>query len=242
MHSRVPIAVRMSIREFRRTPVLLALVAVLPVYLIGVFAVLVPDRSISVQIDGTTVQRPLSETIGILVTPMTVAILAGIVGLFLVRRSRAADDRLRLAGYSVGELVVSRVAVLGIGTHIVTMISVFVAVLAFGPEALVPFVVGTALVGLTYGIIGVVTSLVFDKLGGVYVLLLLPLVDILLFQSPLATDTPTWATLLPSHYATNVAFEAALTGTVAVVDIAGAVGYALALLGLTAAIFSAATQ
>ncbi|MFC7139858.1 hypothetical protein ACFQMA_08405 [Halosimplex aquaticum] len=123
---------------------------------------------------------------------MTVAILSGIVGLFLVQTSQAADDRLRLAGYSVTGLVVSRVGTLGLGTTVVTAASVLVAVLAFTPESIAPFVAATLLAGHTFGIFGVAVGIVLGRLGGVYVMLFSPMVDVLMFQTPLATDAPDW--------------------------------------------------
>jgi hypothetical protein len=210
MNRRITTSVVMGIREFRRTPVLIALLAFLPAYIIGAFVLLVPDVDVTATIDGTTVTVPMTEFAAAFMTPVTVAILSGIVGLFLIQTSQAADDRLRLAGYGATDLVVSRVGTLGLGTVIVTAVSVLVAVLAFTPESLAPFIIATLLVGLIYGILGVVVGIVIGRLGGVYVMLFAPMVDILMFQNPLATDSPEWTTVLPSQYATNALFEAAL--------------------------------
>lgn len=60
-------------------------------------------------------------------TAVSVAILSGIVGLFLVLTSGAADDRLRLAGYDGFELVVARVVTLGVGVALVSAVAVGVA-------------------------------------------------------------------------------------------------------------------
>lgn len=237
MNRRIVTAMSMGVREFRRTPVLLALLAFLPLYIIGTFVVLVPDRAVTAGIDGTTVTVPMSDFAAAFMTPLTVAILSGVVGLFLVQTSEAADDRLRLAGYSATDLVVSRVGTLGIGTVVVTAASVIVAVLAFTPESFVSFVAATVLVGLTYGIVGVIVGIVLNRLGGVYVLLFAPMVDILLFQNPLATDTPGWTTALPSHYATEALFDGAFTARVDLLDFGMALVYAVALLGIGVVIF-----
>jgi ABC-2 type transport system permease protein len=242
MHRRVRTAVGMSLREFRRTPVLLALLAFLPAYIIGAFVLLVPDTDVPVRLDGAVLQIPMPEFAAAFMTPVTVAILSGIVGLFLVRTSQAADDRLRLAGYGAADLVVSRVGTLAVGVVVVTAVAVVVAVATFSPESPALFVAATLLVGLTYGIVGVIVGVVLGRLGGVYTLLFAPMVDVLMFQNPLATDTPGWTTLLPSHFATNAAFDAAFSGDVAAADFVGAAVYALVLLAVSVGVFYAATR
>ncbi|WP_436927890.1 hypothetical protein [Halosimplex amylolyticum] len=242
MNRRVTTAVTMGVREFRRTPVLLALLAFLPAYIIGAFVLLVPDVDVPATIEGTTVAVPMAEFAAAFMTPVTVAILSGIVGLFLVQTSQAADDRLRLAGYSAADLVVSRVGTLGLGTVVVTAASVLVAALAFTPETIVPFVAATLLVGLTYGILGVVVGIVLGRLGGVYVMLFSPMVDVLMFQNPLATDAPEWTRLLPSHYATNALFDAAFTSSADALDFGAAVAYAAVLLAIGVLVFYQATD
>ncbi|UIP01577.1 hypothetical protein Hbl1158_16605 (plasmid) [Halobaculum sp. CBA1158] len=122
------------------------------------------------------------------------------------------------------------------------MASVVVAVFAFTPESTVPFVAATLLVGLTYGILGVVVGIVLGRLGGVYVMLFSPMVDVLLFQNPLATDAPEWTKLLPSHYATNALFDAAFTSSIDVWDFGGAVAYTVALLVIGVLVFYQATD
>jgi ABC-2 type transport system permease protein len=242
MRRQVSTAVTMGLREFRRTPVLLALLVFLPVYIIGAFVYLVPDRPVPTTIDGDPVAVPMTDFAAAFMTPVTAAILAGIVGLFLIRSSQAADDRLRLAGYTAPELVVSRVCILGVGTVVVTAVSVLVATLSFTPESLAAFAVATLFVGLTYGILGVVVGIVFDQLAGVYVMLFAPMVDVLLFQNPLATESPEWTALLPSHYATNVLFDAAFTASVEAGDLFGAGGYVALLLVVGIAVFYGTTD
>lgn len=237
MNRRITTAVSMGVREFRRTPVLVALLAFLPAYIIGAFVLLVPDVEVPATIDGTTLGVPMTDFAAAFMTPVTVAILSGIVGLFLVQSSQAADDRLRLAGYGAADLVISRIGTLALGTVVVTAASVLVAVLAFDPELPLSFVLATLLVGLTYGILGVVVGIVFGPLGGVYVMLFSPMVDILMFQNPLVTDAPAWTTVLPSHYATNALFDAAFTTSVDPWDFGAAAIYAVALLTIGALIF-----
>jgi len=242
MNHRVTTAVSMGVREFRRTPVLLALLAFLPAYIIGAFVLLVPDISVPVTLDGTTVTVPMTDFAAAFMTPVTAAILTGIVGLFLVQRSQSADDRLGLAGYGATDLVVSRIGTLAIGAVVVTAASVLVAVLSFTPERVGAFAAATLLTAFTYGILGVVVGILFDRLGGVYVMLFAPMVDILMFQNPLATDSPDWTAVLPSRFATTALFDAAFTPGVEAWDFVGAVAYTLALLAVGVVVFYRATK
>lgn len=123
-----------------------------------------------------------------------------------------------------------------------TAASVVVAVLAFTPESVVPFVAATLLVGLTYGILGVIVGIVLGRLGGVYVMLFSPMVDVLMFQNPLATEAPEWTRLLPSHYATTALFDAAFTSNIDPWDFGGAVAYATVLLAIGVLVFYRATD
>lgn len=241
MNGHVTTAVSMGVREFRRTPVLLGLLAFLPAYFVGVFVVLVPDDDVQLLLDGTPVSIQIPAFAAAFMTPLTVAVLSGIVGLFLVQTSRAADDRLRLAGYSTPALILSRVGILGLGSIVVTAVSMVVALRTFSPNSLGMFVAATLLVGLSYGIIGVIVGIVFDRLGGVYVMLFAPMVDVLMFQNPLATDMPGWTRLLPSHYATNVLFDAAFSTGIETGEFVSAAAYAVALLTAGMVVFHRAT-
>ncbi len=69
-----------------------------------------------------------------------------------------------------------------------------------------------------------------------------PMVDVLMFQNPLATDAPEWTTLLPSHYATNVLFDAVFTSSVDAWDFGAAVAYAVGLLAIGVLVFYRATD
>lgn len=241
MQRRATTALAMSVREFARTPVLLALLAFLPAYMIGVFVWLVPDTTVPLTVDGTAVTVEMTAFAAAFMTPVAVAILSGIVGLFLMQTSQAADGRLRRAGYRASELVVSRIGLLAGGSVVVAGASLAVTLLAFTPEAVVAFGVAAVLVGLTYGCLGVIVGLVLDRLPGVYVMLFAPMVDVLMFQNPLAADSPVWTTALPGHFATNALMGAAFASGGHLDEFAAAGGYVLALLFVGVAIFYRAT-
>ncbi len=216
---------------------LLVLLLVLPTYFVGTFVLLVPETAILLTVGETTTTVSMSAFAAAFMTAVAVAILSGIVGLFLALSSRAADDRLRLAGYSSVELVVARIGTLAAGAAVVSVVAVSVAVQIFEPADLWAFTALTGLLGITYGVVGVIVGLLFDRLAGVYVMLLVPLVDVLLFQNPLASEIPDWTVYLPGHYATAALFETAFTDSVGLETILGAIGYATALVALSVVAF-----
>lgn len=242
MSRRVTTAVTMGLREFRRTPVLLGLLVVLPLYFIGGFMYIVPTASLPLSIGGETVTVSLSNFVAALMTPLTTGLLSGIVGLFLMQSSKAADDRLRLAGYRSRELVVSRVALLGVGGVIVSGVSLAVVLVGFTPRSIPGFILGTVLAALTYGVFGVIVGVALSRLSGVYVMLFTPIVDILLFQNPMATDSPLWVQALPGYYVTKATMDASFTTGVAWAKFIGATGYFLVILLVGIAVFHRATE
>jgi hypothetical protein len=232
----------MGLREFRRTPILVVLLLVLPPYFVGAFVLLVPETNIPMQIGETTTPVSMTAFAAATMTAVSVAILSGIVGLFLVLTSEAADGRLQLAGYSGLELIVARILTLGAGVVVVSAVAVGVAIQVFEPASLWAFTAITGVLGLTYGVVGVIVGLLFDELGGVYVMLLLPLVDVVLFQNPLASNLPEWREYLPGYYATTALFDTAFGSGVETATTIGTLGYATVLAGLSVLVFSSVMQ
>lgn len=213
--TRVTTAVLAGAREYARTPVLLALFVFLPAYAVGLFSYIAPDDTIQVSTGGEVVSANLPAVVAGLMAPMSAALVAGIAGLYLMRSSRGADGRLVLAGYRAREVVLARIGLLAGVVGLVSLASQAVLQVLHPPEALIPFFVATVLVAMIYGTIGALVGVVLERLAGVYLLLFLPLVDLFLFQNPLATDRPALASYLPSHFPMDAAVEAALVGSVA---------------------------
>jgi len=103
---------------------------------------------------------------------------------------------------------------------------------AFEPEHLGWFVVGTGLTALVYGMVGVLAGVLLARITGVYLILFGSMIDLFIFQNPLATDAPDAAQYLPGHYPLRVAMEAGFTGTVEIASI----GWTLLYLGILTAI------
>ncbi|MFB6086853.1 MAG: hypothetical protein ABEJ84_08650 [Halodesulfurarchaeum sp.] len=206
--TRIGTALRSGARELERTPLLLALLVVAPGYVIFVFTMVAPEGPAIVHIGEQTIRTTLPRAFPAFTTPMTAALLAGITGLFLMQTAAAADSRLVLAGFRTGQLVIARLGILiGVAT-VASAISIGVMLTAFIPDHLGWFALGTGLVALVYGMVGVIAGVIFDRLPGVYLILFGSMIDLFIFQNPLAVDPPTAAKLLPGHYPLRIVMQA----------------------------------
>ena len=207
-------ALRSGVAQLRRTPLLLALLVVAPAYVVFVFTLVAPDGTAVLHLEGATVTAPLDEAFPAFTTPMTAALLSGVTGLFVMQDAAAADPRLAVAGYRPHQIIVARLALLGVVAAVATAVSVGVMATAFEPAHLGWFVLGTALAALLYGMVGVIAGVLLAPITGVYLILFGSMIDLFIFQNPLATDSPWAAGLLPGHYPLRVAMDAAFTGSV----------------------------
>lgn len=228
--SRVGTALRSGATELRRTPLLLALLVVAPAYVIYVFTVVAPEGTAVVHVDGEAVRTTLDAAFPAFTAPMTAALLSGITGLFVMGSAAAADARLVVAGYRAREVALARLGLLVGVAFVATAVSVGVTLTAFDPAAPAWFALGTGLAALAYGMVGALVGVLLDRLAGVYLVLFGSMVDLFVFQNPMATETPAAATLLPGHYPLQVATGAGFTGAVEAADL----GFALAYLGVLA--------
>lgn len=234
--SRVGTALRAGATELRRTPLLLALLVVAPAYVIYVFTTVAPDGPAVVHVSEETVRTTLPEAFPAFTTPMTAALLSGIAGLFLIGTAASADARLVVAGYRTSEIVLARLGLLVGIAAVASAVCVGVMLTAFSPESLAWFLVGVGLTALVYGTVGVLAGLVLDRLAGVYLVLFGSMIDLFVFQNPLATDTPAVAAALPGHYPLEVAMAAGFTGSVDLADLGWGLAYlAVLVVAVTAA-------
>jgi hypothetical protein len=217
--TRVGAALRSGATELRRTPLLLALLVFAPAYVIYLFTLVAPEGTATVHLGDEIVRTPLAEAFPAFTTPMTAALLSGITGLFLMHSSAVADSRLVVAGYRAHQVVLARLGLLLCVGAVATGVSVSVMLTAFSPEHLGWFVVGTGLTALVYGMVGVLAGVLLSRITGVYLILFGSMIDLFIFQNPLATDPPTAAQLLPGHYPLRIVMEAGFTGTVEIASI-----------------------
>jgi hypothetical protein len=209
-------ALRYGFREYRRNPVLWVLLVGLPVAFISVSLAVTPDDPAPVELvdGGVRAVRVLlmSDVHGAIMVAITVAFLAGLAGLFVVSGSAEGDRRLVLAGFRAGEVLTARLGVIAFAALLTTAVSLAVTATDFTPRNWPVFVLGNLLVALTYGMIGVLLGPLFGRLGGLYLMLVLPFIDAGLAQNPMFdVAPPAWARFLPAHGAVRVLLDGAFT-------------------------------
>jgi hypothetical protein len=167
-------------------------------------------------------------------SPIAIASLATLAGLFTVLDARAGDQRLSLAGFRPAALLASRLTVVVLGALLATAASPVVTATVFDARQWGRYIAANVLIALTYGLIGVLLGPLFGRVGGVLVAFLVPFIDLGIEQSPILRPAPSgWAHALPGYGATRVLIDAALTPTF---DETGPLLIALAwLTGLTVA-------
>lgn len=70
------------------------------------------------------------------------------------------------------------------------------------------------LVALTYATIGVIVGPIFGRLGGLYLLLVIPFIDIGLAQNAMFDAAPpAWGKFMPAHGAVRVMMDGAFTAS-----------------------------
>ncbi len=229
-------ALRAAWRELRRMPVMWVLLIGLPVAFISSSIAVTPSdpTPVSLTEGGKAVLSIISmtEVHGAIMVPITVGFLASLAGLFVVLDSAEADRRLSLTSVKANEILSVRMIVVGGAALLAAAVSLLVTSIDFSPEQWGGFVLATVLVALTYGAIGVLVGPIFGRLGGLYILLVLPFIDIGMAQNPMFdASPPAWGRFLPSHGAIRVLVDTAFTPSF---DEFGATVLALAwLIGLT---------
>lgn len=210
--SRTRTALSATVKQFARTPVLLALLVVLPAYFVGVVGAVIPDTPVALHVPGVQGRAPLVDAILAMMAPLAATIVGGIAGLFLTVNTLDADAWLSLAGLPARTLFAARAGALAAASVVASLGATAMLLVHFAPEQPAVFVGATVLLAVTYGLFGAVAGVVVDRLGGVYAMLFAPTIDLFLLHSPLATEAPEWGVLAPGRWAGVAAMDAAFTG------------------------------
>ncbi|MDW3221032.1 MAG: ABC transporter permease [Acidimicrobiales bacterium] len=224
-------------RQLQRMPVMWILIIGLPVAFISVSIAVTPEDPTPVElVEGG--RRGLSiismaDVHGAIMVPITIGFLASLAGLFVILDSAEADRRLSLTRFRPGEILGVRMTVIGAAALVATAVSIAVTAVSFDAVSWPIFIGANVLVALTYATIGVIVGPVFGRLGGLYLLLVLPFIDIGLAQNAMFDAAPpAWGAYMPAHGAVRVMMDGAFTPTF---DETGALVVALAWLGGLAA-------
>lgn len=227
---RLLVALRFSFLEYRRNLVLWALLIVVPVVFISLSIWTTPESPAPVELleDGTRSVQVLSmvDLHGAIMAPITVAFLSGMAGLFVVTGSAEGDRRLVLTAFRSREVLAARAGVVIAAALLMTAVSLAVTAIDFVPENWAAFTAGNVLVALTFGMLGVAVGPVVGRVGGLYLMFLIPFIDVGLAQNPMFDAAPpAWGQFMPAHGAVRVLIDGAFTTSL---DEVGALVLALA--------------
>ncbi|NKQ55670.1 ABC transporter permease [Amycolatopsis sp. K13G38] len=207
---------RMGLRDYRRNPVLWVLLIVVPVIFIWLSKVITPEQTTTLSLveDG----RPVTPTFWLpdvhagTMTPIAIASLAALAGLFIVLDARTGDQRLALAGFRVPALLTARLGVVAAAVLLTTAASLVVTAAVFDAHQWGVFIAANLLLAATYALLGVCLGPIFGRVSGVFIAFLIPFLDLGIGQSPmLRTEPPAWAQALPGYGAYRVLLDGGLT-------------------------------
>ena len=215
---RVTAGLTAASRQLRRMPAMLVLTIGLPVAFISASIAITPDDPTPVELveNGRRSLRIVSMTDvhGAVMVSITVGFLASLVGLFVILDSAQADRRLALTSYRTTEIVTVRLTVIAIASLAATAVSIAVTAVSFDAVNWPVFIIANVIVALTYAMIGVIVGPLFGRLDGIYLLLVVPFIDIGLAQNAMFDAAPpTWGRYLPAHPAVSVMMDGAFTAT-----------------------------
>lgn len=203
-------------REYRRNLALWVLLIGLPIFFITLSIAITPDDPAPVELAeagrrGITILS-MVDVHGAIMVAITVAFLAGLAGLFVVIGSAEADRRLVIAGFRSREVLAARLGVIVLAAVLVSVVSLAVTAMSFTPEVWPTFALATVSIAITYAMIGVVVGPLVGRLGGLYLMFLLPFLDVGLAQNVMFDAAPpAWAVWMPAHGATRILVDGAFT-------------------------------
>lgn len=237
------VASRYAFLDYRRNFVLWTLLIGIPIAFITLSIAVTPDSPAPVELVevGRAQLQILSMTDlhGAIMVPITVGFLSGLAGLFVALGSAEGDRRLVLAGYRPLEVLGARLGVVVFAAVLTTGVALAVTAASFTPESWPTFAAASALVALTYGMLGVLVGPRLGLLGGLYVILATPFIDVGIAQNAMFDAAPpAWAVFMPAHGATRVLLDGAFTsGFDEVRGLGLALGWLVAVTALAAAQF-----
>jgi hypothetical protein len=215
MNPRVATATRLGFCEQARRPLLLVLLVVLPFFFITrAIARTEPTRRLLGLPGGGDILTTMKDAHGASMVTITVAFLAALCGVFIMRSARSADRRLVVAGYRPIEAVLPRLIVLATATAVVLTVSLAVTALSWTPASWPVFIAGNLLVGLTYACVGALAGSALGQLGATYFVLFLAMLGTGVLQNPMFGDgTPGGlAYVFPDYAANRLVIDGAFSG------------------------------
>jgi hypothetical protein len=216
--SRLAAGARAAFRDYRRNRVLWAMLIVVPAGFIALAAAQTATTPMPVTLLNGARQLTIMHSLRQIHAPemasIATALLAGVAGLFIVSGSADGDRRLVLAGYRPREVLAAHLSVIAGAAVIVTAVSLAVSAVFVSPQQWIEYAAADLLIALTYAMIGVLLGPLVGRLGGLYVLLLLSMVDVGFGQTVMFKPVPpTWGAYLPARGAGSLLLDGAFTSS-----------------------------
>jgi hypothetical protein len=208
-------ATAMAFRDQLRRPLVPILLVVVPAFIVVWSVAITQPESRRIELGGgvwvTTTMKALH---GPEMAKFTVAFVAALVGVFVMRAALQGDRRLVVAGLRARQVVAARLVVLLTATTVAVVVAAAAIALNFSPASWLSVVGALMLTGLIYGAIGALVGLLLDKLAATYLILFLVAADLSVVQTPMFHASPSrFAPLLPGYGPTRVMLEGAFAPT-----------------------------
>ncbi|MFP5318869.1 MAG: ABC transporter permease [Acidimicrobiia bacterium] len=212
----LPAVLRAGMRDYRRNRVLWALLVGVPAIFIGLAIIVTVDTPGPVDLvegaDRFTAMLSQRRMHAATMVPVTAAFLAGIAGMFVVTGTGAGDRRLVLAGFRPWHVLVGRLGVVAAATLVTTTAAVAFSAAWYPPRQWAAFAGANLLIAATYAMMGVFVGPLTGRLGGLYLILLLAIIDVGLGQTVMfPSGPPAWGAFLPARGASRVLIDGAFT-------------------------------
>ena len=198
-------------KQIFRSRSLVVLMFFLPLYFIITMNVVHPERPIMIPIGDHLAMDLLSDLATMTVVTVVVSLLCGVFGFFIIKESEI-DPRLEIVGFSDLEILGSKLFLLSGVILFTTAFSFLVMFYLTIPENIFWFIIGVLLAGANYSFIGVIAGFFLNKLSGMYLMLFMPTLDLMLFQSPMVDRDliGDWVKYLPGYNPMRVVLRASL--------------------------------
>jgi len=230
---RLTTGVRSQVASFAREPLNLALVLLVPLFVVEGFG-----RAMSSLPETPTMQAVPADAGRVLGAAFATAFLAGILGLFQAIDARNADERLVLTGVPPLTLLISRLTTIVVVSAVAAGITYAVLTLSITPEEpLLAF--GFLLMGgVSYALVGVLVGAVLPReFEGSLVLVFIANMDAF-FGSSMSKIDSVMTHYLPLYYPRRLVQSAVIEGTHSTDDLVAGLVYVGALFVVVTVFFT----
>jgi hypothetical protein len=202
-------ATAMALRDQLRRPLVPILLVIVPGFIViwSVAITQATPRRIELP-GGVWVTTTMKELHGPEMAKFSVAVVAALVGVFVMQSALQGDRRLVVAGFRARETVIARLLALAAATGVVVIVAALANAISYDPASWLPVIAALLLIGLIYASVGALAGALLDKLAATYLILFLVLVDLSVMQTPMFHATPArFAEFLPGYGPTRVMLE-----------------------------------